>query len=118
MAAKEALSTRLGTTSERRTSGWGLCLGVLGVSRNCLFPPCPYISVVSSLGEIQEAIEKLSPEQRQELRQWLETFEADGVEESDELMAAVDEGIRALEAQGGIPLEQARKRFLDRWHSR
>jgi hypothetical protein len=24
-----------------------------------------------------------------------------------------DEGIRALEAQGGIPLEQARKRFLD-----
>ena len=79
---------------------------------------CPYISVVSSLGEIREAIEKLSPEQRRELQQWLEAFEADGVEESDELMAAVDEGIHALEAQGGIPLEQARKRFLDRWHSR
>ena len=73
---------------------------------------------MSSLGEIQEAIEKLSPEQRRELRQWLEAFEADGVEESDELMAAVDEGIRVLEAQGGVPLEQARKRFRDRWHSR
>ena len=78
----------------------------------------PNSSIETALGEIQEAIEKLSPEQRQELRQWLEAFEADGVEESDELMAAVDEGIRALEAQGGIPLKQARKRFLDRWHSR
>ncbi|MBV9489786.1 MAG: hypothetical protein JO069_08690 [Verrucomicrobia bacterium] len=73
---------------------------------------------MSSLGEIQEAIEKLSEEQRRELRQWLNAFEADEVDESDELMAAVDEGIRALEAQGGIPLEQARQRFLDRWHSR
>jgi hypothetical protein len=73
---------------------------------------------VSGLEEIYEAIEKLSAEQRRELRRWLDTMEEDGVEESDELIAAIDEGIRSLEAQGGIPIEQARKRFLDRWGTR
>jgi hypothetical protein len=73
---------------------------------------------VSGLGEIQEAIEKLSEEQRMELRRWLDTLGDDGVEESDELMAAVDEGIRSLEVQGGIPIEQARERFLNRWRTR
>jgi hypothetical protein len=73
---------------------------------------------VSGLGEIQEAIQKLSEEQRMELRRWLDTLGYDGVEESDELMAAIDEGIRSLEVQGGIPIEQARERFLDRWRTR
>jgi hypothetical protein len=73
---------------------------------------------VSGLGEIQEAIEKLSEEQRMELRRWLDTLGDDGVEESDELMAAIDEGIRSLEVQGGIPIEQVRERFLNRWRTR
>lgn len=73
---------------------------------------------MSRLSEIQKAIEKLSEEQRTELRHWLDTLGDDGVEESDELMAAVDEGIRTLQAQGGIPIEQARERFLDRWRSK
>jgi hypothetical protein len=53
-----------------------------------------------------------------ELRRWLDTLGYDGVEESDELMVAIDEGIRSLEVQGGIPIEQARERFLDRWRTR
>jgi hypothetical protein len=50
---------------------------------------------VSDLIEIQQAIEKLS-EERIQLRQWLEAYGDDGVEEADELMAAIDEGIRSL----------------------
>jgi hypothetical protein len=73
---------------------------------------------VSGLGEIQEAIQKLSEEQRMELRRWLDTLGYDGVVESDKLMSAIDEGIRSLEVQGGIPIEQARERFLDRWRTR
>jgi hypothetical protein len=62
---------------------------------------------VSGLGEIQEAIQKLSEEQRMELRRWLDTLGYDGVEESDELMAAIDEGIRSLEVQGFSTLFRA-----------
>lgn len=73
---------------------------------------------MSSLTEIQQAIEKLSQEERMELRRWLETFGVDGVEESDEMMAAIDEGIRSLETHGGTPIEEVRQRFLDRWRTK
>ena len=71
--------------------------------------------IVSGLIEIQAAIEKLSEEERTELRRWLEAYGEDDVEESDELMAAIDEGIRSLETEGGIPLEVVRQEFLARW---
>ena len=74
--------------------------------------------IVSGLIEIQQAIEKLSEEERTQLRQWLEAYEDDGIEESDELMAAIDEGIRSLETEGGIPLEAVRQEFLARWGTR
>lgn len=51
---------------------------------------------MSGLIEIQAAIEKLSEEERTELRHWLEAYGEDDVEESDELMAAIDEGIRSM----------------------
>lgn len=69
---------------------------------------------MSGLIEIQAAIEKLSEEERTELRHWLEAYGEDDVEESDELMAAIDEGIRSLETEGGIPLEVVRQEFLAR----
>ena len=47
---------------------------------------------MSSLAEIQEAIENLGPEERAELWTWFQE-----VEETDELVAAVDEGIQAAE---------------------
>ena len=51
---------------------------------------------MSSLAEIQDAIEKLGPEERAELWDW---FQAQEVEETDEMLAAVDEGIRSIEEQ-------------------
>ena len=51
----------------------------------------PILSIMS-LAEIQEAIEKLGLEERAELWTWFQE-----VEETDELLAAVDEGIQAAE---------------------
>jgi hypothetical protein len=48
---------------------------------------------MSSLIEIQEAVEKLAPNERAQLWDW---FQAQEVEETDEMLAAVDEGIRSL----------------------
>ena len=45
---------------------------------------------MSSLAEIQEAIEKLTSEDRARLREW---FDAQDTEGTDELLAAIDEGI-------------------------
>jgi hypothetical protein len=47
---------------------------------------------MSGLAEIQETIEKLGPEEQAELWTWFQE-----VEETDELVAAVDEGIQAAE---------------------
>jgi TRAP-type C4-dicarboxylate transport system substrate-binding protein len=66
---------------------------------------------MSSLAEIQEAIEKLAPEERAELWDW---FQAQEVEETDEMLAAVDEGIRSIEERGGIPAEEVRK-LIPKW---
>ena len=51
---------------------------------------------MSSLAEIQEAIKKLASEDRARLREW---FDAQDVEETDELVAAIDEGIRSAETE-------------------
>ena len=56
---------------------------------------------MSSLAEIQEVIEKLGPEERAELWTWFQE-----AEESDELVAAVDEGIRAAEEGRVFTLEE------------
>jgi hypothetical protein len=66
---------------------------------------------MSSLAEIQNAIEKLGPEERAELWDW---FQAQEVEETDEMLAAVDEGIRSIEEQGGTPAEEVRK-LIPKW---
>ena len=60
---------------------------------------------MSSLAEIQEAIEKLAPEDRTRLREW---FDAQDVEETDELLAAIDEGIRSAETERNFSLEEVR----------
>ena len=54
-----------------------------------------------SLAEIQEAIEKLGPEERAELWTWFQE-----AEETDELVAAVDEGIQAAEEGRVFSLEE------------
>jgi hypothetical protein len=66
---------------------------------------------MSNLIEIQEAIDKLAPEERAELWEW---FQAQEVEETDEMLAAVDEGIRSIEEQGGTSAEEVRK-LIPKW---
>jgi hypothetical protein len=72
---------------------------------------------MSSLAEIQSAIEQLAPKDRAELRQWLEIQD---VEESPEFLAAVDEGIRSAETEPKSSLEDVVKRLEERfgWKSR
>ena len=60
---------------------------------------------MSSLAEIQEAIEKLASEDRARLREW---FDAQDFEETDELLVAIDEGIRSAETEGTFSLEEVR----------
>ena len=60
---------------------------------------------MSSLTEIQEAIEKLASEDRARLREW---FDAQDAEETDELLAAIDEGIRSAETERTFSLEEVR----------
>jgi hypothetical protein len=60
---------------------------------------------MSSLAEIQEAIEKLPSKDRARLREW---FDAQDVEETDELLAANDEGIRSAETELIFSLEEGR----------
>jgi|SRR5271166_404342 len=79
---------------------------------------------MSSLAEIQEAIEKLAPEDRARLREW---FDAQDAEETDEPLVAIDEGIRSgetertfrnaagLSKQGFDPIE--RRKFSLYWKS-
>ena len=59
-----------------------------------------------SIKEILEELPKLTPEERQEIRDWLE---AEEFPETDELIAAVDKGIRASETEQSLSIEEARE---------
>jgi len=47
----------------------------------------------------------LPPQDREALRHWLDDTE----EETPEMLAAIDEGLRSLREKGVIPLEQVRQ---------
>jgi hypothetical protein len=59
-----------------------------------------------SIQEILEALPKLTPAERLEVRSWLDSEE---FPESDALLAAVDEGFRSMEEGPMISMEQARE---------
>ena len=67
---------------------------------------------MKSLGEIRQAIEKLTPRERAELRDWLD---AQDIEESPEFLAAVDERIRSAENEPKNSLVDVMKRFEERF---
>lgn len=69
---------------------------------------------MSGLAEIQQAILKLSAWDRGLLWEWLQKQEKG---ESPALLAAVDEGIRSLETDGGVPAEVV-YRQITTWASR
>ncbi|MEY2603678.1 MAG: hypothetical protein QOH31_1459 [Verrucomicrobiota bacterium] len=59
-----------------------------------------------SIKEILEELPKLTTEERQELRDWLA---ADEFAETDELIAAVDEGIRSAQSGSSLSIEEAKE---------
>lgn len=63
------------------------------------------VLAMTKLAEIQSAILQLDPADREELRHWLD----ETAEETPEMLAAIDEGLRSLKAKGVIPLEDVRK---------
>jgi len=65
-----------------------------------------------SLTEIQEAIEQLGPEERSELRNWLE---AQDIQESPEFLAAVDDGILSAENEPKSSLDAVMRRLEERF---
>ena len=56
--------------------------------------------------EILEELPKLTPEERRQLRDWLE---AEEFAETDEFLTAVDEGIRSSESEQSLSIEEARE---------
>ena len=62
------------------------------------------------LVEIQDAILHLPPEEREALRSWLD----DSEEETPEMLAFIDEGLRSLATEAVIPIEEVEKK-IRRW---
>ncbi len=63
---------------------------------------------MSTVTEIEAAIEKLSPGEQRELADWLNSRL---IEETPEMLAALDEGIRSLESEPTVPLEDVRRKI-------
>jgi hypothetical protein len=62
---------------------------------------------MTKLAEIQQAIETLPPQEQAKLRHWF--FEH--MEETPEMLAFIDEGIRSAETEPLIPIEEVRKQI-------
>jgi hypothetical protein len=59
-----------------------------------------------SIKEILEELPKLTPKERQELREWLD---AEEFPETDELIAAADDGLRSAETEPLLSIDDARE---------
>lgn len=68
-------------------------------------------SPMSTVDEIEAAIEKLSPMEQSKVADWLNSRL---VQESPALLAAIDEADHSLAEEGGVALEDARKN-LRQW---
>jgi hypothetical protein len=64
-----------------------------------------YGNDMTKLVEIQEAIQHLPPQERAELRTWLLE------EETPEMLAAVDVGIRSVETEPKLSAEDLRRKL-------
>ena len=64
-----------------------------------------HVAGMSTIAEIETAIERLSPAEQRELADWLNSRL---IEETPEMLAALDEGIRSLETEPGVPLDEVR----------
>ena len=64
-----------------------------------------------SVTKILEELPKLKSEERHTLFVRLNELEVADIEETPEMLAAIDEGIRSLEQHGGIPFEVVQSRL-------
>lgn len=64
---------------------------------------------MSTVPEIEAAIERLSPPQIRELADWLTDRLLPG--ETPPMLAALDAGIRSLESEPTVPAEDVRKKI-------
>jgi len=65
-----------------------------------------------SVNEIIQELPKLSPEDRLLLRQQLDEHYLEDFEETPEMLAAIDEGLRSLRDEPTLTLEELRKEML------
>ncbi len=65
---------------------------------------------MTKLAEIQDAILHLPPQDREALRSGLD----DAEEESPEMLAFIDEGLKSLATEPHIPIEEVEKK-IRRW---
>jgi hypothetical protein len=73
-----------------------------------------YVHAMSTVAEIEAAIEKLPAAEQRELARWLE--ERLLQDESPEMLAALDEGIRSLEEKGAREFTRAElEQKVRRW---
>ena len=63
---------------------------------------------MSTVSEIEAAIESLSPAEQRELAGWLNSRL---IEETPEMLVALDAGIRSLETEPKVPLEEVRQKI-------
>jgi len=63
---------------------------------------------MSTVAEIETAIEQLSPEQQRALADWLS---ARLMPETPAMLAALDVGIRSLETEPTMPVEEVRRKI-------
>ena len=68
------------------------------------------VPAMSTVAEIETAIEKLSPAEQRELA---DRLNARLVEETPEMLAAIDEGIRSLETEPAVPIEDVRRKIKE-----
>jgi predicted transcriptional regulator len=68
-----------------------------------------------SMTEILDELPRLSSTERQTILRRLVQLDAGlDFEETPEMLAAIDAGVRSLQSGSGVPLEEARRR-LDEW---
>jgi hypothetical protein len=61
-------------------------------------PSLKYRRPMSTLGEVEDAVLKFTPEEQEQLRDWLENLIEDRLEMTDEFKAEIEEGKADLAA--------------------
>lgn len=69
---------------------------------------CSNFASMSTVTEVETAIERLSPAEQRELAGWLNSRL---IEETPEMLAALDAGIRSLQTEPRVPLEEVRRKI-------